>query len=259
MQVVGIWRYPVKSLQGEALHEVVVEPDGLEGDRRWGIKDERTGRILTARRRPELLQATATYRDGVPVVALPSGRIAAGPGAETDRLLSAWLGSEASLVKSDASDPGRAEYFEDATDDTSRAVEWTMPESRYVDAAALLVLTTSSLRTGSAFHPAGSWEARRFRPNVLVDAADDGWPEDEWLGRVLRIGTAVVVPTQGCIRCTMVTREQPGIPEDREIFRVLARHHAARFGVWCEVARPGVAAVQNQVLVSARHAVAPSR
>ena len=54
MEVVGIWRYPVKSLQGEALDASVVERDGLEGDRLWGIRDGRTGRILTARRRPEL-------------------------------------------------------------------------------------------------------------------------------------------------------------------------------------------------------------
>jgi uncharacterized protein YcbX len=253
MEVVGMWRYPVKSLQGESVHEAAIEPDGLEGDRKWGIRDEGTGRILTARRRPELLRATAMYRDGVPVIAVPDGQIATGPGVETDRLLSAWLGSEVSLVTSDAADPGRAEYFEDATDDTSRAIEWTMPESRYVDAAALLVLTTGSLRTGRSLHPSGYWKPRRFRPNLLIDATANGWPEDEWVGQVLQVGTADVVPTQGCIRCTMVTREQPGIDEDREIFRVLARHHAARFGVWCGVTHPGVAAVRNQVLVSASH------
>jgi uncharacterized protein YcbX len=253
VEVVGAWRYPVKSLQGEAVPDVVVEPDGLQGDRRWGIRDERTGRILTARRRPELLQARASYREGVPVIAVPGGRIATGPGPETDRVLSAWLGSEVSLVSSDAAGPGRAEYFEDATDDTSRAIEWTMPEHRYVDAAALLVLTTTSLRTGAALHPAGSWDARRFRPNLLVDAGAGDWPEDEWIGQVLQVGTATVVPTEGCIRCTMVTREQPGLVEDREMFRVLARHHAARFGVWCDVTRPGAAAVGDQVLVSAAH------
>ena len=52
MEVLGLWRYAVKSLQGERLESARLEDDGLAGDRRWGIRDLRTGRILTARRRP---------------------------------------------------------------------------------------------------------------------------------------------------------------------------------------------------------------
>jgi uncharacterized protein YcbX len=249
VDVVGIWRYPVKSLQGEALEECIVEADGLAGDRRWGLRDGLTGRILTARRRPELLHGRASYRDGLPVLTLPDGRVAEGPGPATDRLLSDWLGGPVSLVTSVGAAAGRAEYFEDATDDNSRAIEWTMPESRYVDAAALLVLTTASLRAGQALHPTGSWEPRRFRPNVLVDSPDDGWVEDAWLGESLRVGNAVLSPTQGCVRCTMVTREQPGLDADREVFRTLARHHGALFGAWCDVLVPGVVAVGQEATV----------
>src|SRR5690348_6789708 len=118
MEVAGIWRYPVKSLQGEALDAAVVERDGLEGDRTWGIRDDRTGRILTARRRPELLHAAASYDDGLPTITLPDGRVAEGPGPTTDRLLSEWLDGPVSLVSAAAEAPGRAEYFEDATDDS---------------------------------------------------------------------------------------------------------------------------------------------
>ena len=255
MRIVGIWRYPVKSLQGESLAAATVESDGLEGDRRWGIRDGSTGRILTARRRPELLHAAASYRDGLPVVTLPDGRQAAGPGVETDRLLSEWLGSPVSLVMSLAEVPGRAEFFADATDDASEAIEWTMPERRYVDAAPLLVLTTASLRTAASLHPAGAWEPRRFRPNVLVDVDGDGWVEDDWIGQVLHAGSASILPVEGCVRCTMVTREQPGIAADRDVFRTLARHHGARFGVWCDVAVPGAVAVGDDVSVSSTHAV----
>jgi uncharacterized protein YcbX len=251
VEIVGIWRYPVKSLQGEALDRAVVETDGLEGDRRWGIRDGRTGRILTARRRPELLHAAAAYRDGAPVITLPDGRVGDGPGAGTDRLLSEWLGGPVSLVSSVAQPAGRAEYFEDATDDSSQAIEWTMPERRYVDAAPLLVLTTASLRAGAALHPAAAWEPRRFRPNLLVDVEDDGWVEDAWVGRSVQVGSAVLAPAQGCVRCTMVTREQPGIAADRDVFRTLARHHGATFGVWCEVTVPGPVALGNEVSVRA--------
>ena len=93
-----MWRYPVKSLQGERLEAAIVEPDGLLGDRRWGIRDLATGRILTGRRRPELLAAASSYAGSTPVVTLPDERVLEGPGEVTDRALSDWLGSPVSLV-----------------------------------------------------------------------------------------------------------------------------------------------------------------
>ena len=154
MEIVGIWRYPVKSLQGEALDAAVVERDGLEGDRRWGVRDGRTGRILTARRRSgAAARGRVLPRTHSRWITLPDGRIAEGPGPRTDRLLSEWLGSSVALVTAVVEAPGRAEYFEDAADDTSQAIEWTMPDSRYVDAAALLVLTTGLAAHGGRAAP----------------------------------------------------------------------------------------------------------
>lgn len=250
MELAGVWRYPVKSLQGEPLDAAYVEGDGLFGDRRWGIRDHHTGRILTARRRPELLAASASYDGDVPLISLPDGRTARGPGGDTDRMLSDWLQSQVSLVASAASDPGRAEFFADATDDTSQAIEWTMPARRYVDNAPLLVLTTSSLRAGEARHPDGVWDPRRFRPNLLIDLEGTGWVEDEWIGRPLLVGTATLVPAEACIRCTMVTRCQPGLDDDVDVFRTLARHHGARFGVWTEVRAAGRLAVGDSAALT---------
>lgn len=248
--MVGLWRYPVKSLQGEPVEVLDAERDGLHGDRRWGIRDQQTGRILTARRRPELLAARASYdADGTPVIRVPDGRTTAGPGPSSDALLSDWLGSPVSLVRSVGSDAGRAEYFADATDDSSEAIEWTMPVDRYVDAAPVLVLTTASLRAAAALHPRGTWDPRRFRPNLLLDLDGDGWAEDAWIERPVRIGEATLVPIQGCIRCTMVTRPQPGLEHDVEIFRTLARHHGGLFGVWCDVLTRGRLRVGDTAVV----------
>jgi uncharacterized protein YcbX len=118
---------------------------------------------------------------------------------------------------------------------------------RFVDAAPVLVLTTSSLASARRLYPSGDWHPRRFRPNVLVDAGGDGWLEDSWVGGLLRIGDAVLRPVQGCVRCTMVTRAQPGLDHDVEIFRTLARHHGGLFGVWCEVATPAVVTLGDRV------------
>jgi uncharacterized protein YcbX len=255
MKVLGLWRHAVKSLQGERLESAHLEDDGLAGDRRWGIRDMRTGRILTARRRPELLGAAASYDGELPVITLPDGRAVAGPGPGTDGLLSRWLGSPVSLVASAGNAGGRAEYFADATDDTSRAIEWTMPAGRYVDSAAILVLSTASLRTAAQLYPGGVWDPRRFRPNVLIDVEGTGWLEDEWAGRTLSIGAVVLAPLQPCVRCTMVTRAQPGLEADVDVFRTLARHHRGLFGVWCDVLTGGTLSVGEEAIVGARRPV----
>ena len=70
----SIWRYAVKSLQGEQLDEAVVEPTGLLGDRSWGIEDRDTGTILTSHHEPRLLAAAgALDGDGRPVITMPDG------------------------------------------------------------------------------------------------------------------------------------------------------------------------------------------
>ncbi len=251
MRLVQIVRYPVKSLQGEALTGAQVEPDGLSGDRGWGIRDDTTGRVLTARRAPSLLFAAATLTaGGEPVLALPTGETCHGPGAETDKALSRWLAKPVSLVSSAEVASGRAEYFADATDDSSEAVEWTMPMGRFVDSLPLLVLTSASLRTAAALYPAGDWQLRRFRPNLVLDVPGDGWVEDGWCGQSeLRIGTARLEPREPCVRCTMVTRPQPGIDEDRDIFRTIARHHRGLFGAWTAVTTPGFVHVGDEAAI----------
>ena len=34
-EVFGLWRYPVKSMAGEAVEAVGLDADGVAGDRRW--------------------------------------------------------------------------------------------------------------------------------------------------------------------------------------------------------------------------------
>ena len=249
MRLVSIVRYPVKSLRGEQLSDAEIEADGLRGDRCWGIRDEATGKILTARRAPKLLFAAATLSpDGTPEITLPSGVVCHGPGTETDAALSDWLGKPVRLVASVGAPAAQAEYFEDATDDSSQALEWTMPVGRFVDAMPLLVLTTASLRAAAALYPEGDWQPQRFRPNLLVDVDEDGWVEDSWYGNsILRIGDVELRPQEPCIRCTMVTRPQPDVGEDRDIFRTLARNRSAQFGAWTAVVSGGEVSAGQEV------------
>jgi len=187
------------------------------------------------------------------VITLPNGVTCHAPGSETDAALSQWLGKAVRLVAAVGAPGASAEYFADATDDSSEAIEWTMPAGRMVDALPLLILTTASLRTAAALHPDGDWHLRRFRPNLVIDVAGDGWVEDGWCGTsTVRIVGAELEPQQPCVRCTMVTRAQPHLEEDRDIFRTLARNHGGHFGAWTTITTSGTIHVDAPVTVEPR-------
>jgi uncharacterized protein YcbX len=250
VHVAELWRHPVKSLQGEPLDEVTVENSGLLGDRKWGIVDQETGMVLTARRVPLLLLASARLTSAGVKIALPDGEVLTAPSADADDVLSNWIGRRVRVAHAESMDAAVGEFFADATDDNSKVMSWTMPAGRFVDALPLLVLTTASLRQGRAMHPDGAWETRRFRPNIVIDVDDEGWVEDRWCGRTVRIGTALVQPAVPCERCTMVTRPQPGLDRDLDVFKTLARHHGATFGVWTAVQTPALVRVGDEVTLN---------
>ncbi len=240
LHIAELWRYPVKSLLGERLPALNLVDDGIEGDRAWGIQDRSDGRILTARREPRLLFASSRVAArGIPVITLPDGQEVAGSGLATDAALSTWLGKAVTLVAAADSDAARAEYFADATDDTSRAIEWTMPKGRFVDAFPVLIMTTAGLLGGASAYSSGTWSVRRFRPNLLIHIAGEGWLEDAWTDRQLSVGSALLVPRRRCIRCTMVNRAQPGLDKDVNIYKTLHRTHGGEAGMWTQVVRPG--------------------
>jgi uncharacterized protein YcbX len=248
MRLTALWRHPVKSLRGEQLAAAVIEPDGLRGDRLFGIRDQATGKILTGRREPRLLLAGASLaEDAQPDVILPDGVRLRGCAPATDAALSAWLGQPVALVEACGAPAANAEYFADATDDTSTAIEWTMPADRFVDALPLPVLTTASLRAAAELYPAGEWDVRRFRPNLLVEVDGAAWLEDGWCGKTVRVGQVELTPVQPCVRCTMVTRPQPELGCDLDIYRTLARQHDGTLGVWSTVQLPGTVQVGDAV------------
>lgn len=250
MRVARMWRHPVKSFLGEKLEEAEIQADGMVGDREWGLLDLSTGHVLTGRRQPELLLASARRGpEGEPEITLPGGQTLVGPGPTTDDALSGWLGKPVSLVSARQSPAGKAEYFCDATDDASAPIEFIMPAGRFVDVMPLLVVTTASLRMGAAAHPDGVWDPVRFRPNLLIDVDEEGWMEDGWCRRALRVADVVIAPRVPCARCTIVTRPQPGLPRDLDVYRTLSRLHEGNLGVWSRVTRPGTVRVGDPVEV----------
>jgi uncharacterized protein YcbX len=225
MRVVELWRYPVKSLQGERLEAAAVTPEGLEGDRRWAIFDAETGLGLTARRVPQLLFAAARVRaDGGVEITLPDGSI-----AFDDAALSAWLGRPVALRSAAAQIDRLYENPVDAEHEaTSPWLAFQGAPGAFHDTVGARV---SLVSTGTI----GDWDRRRFRMNVLLD----GEGEDALVGRRAALGDALLEVELPLERCVMVTRPQPGLDRDPQVLRTIARERAACLAVGALVVEPG--------------------
>jgi uncharacterized protein YcbX len=244
--VAQLWRYPVKSMQGMAVDTVTIGPKGVDGDRMWGVVDPAGARVLSAKRWPALLLASASAAaDGTVTITLPDGSTHEAGDPATDAALSAWLDHEVRVQQPPSGDGLPFENQVDAADDASDTYEWPGPAGGpFVDLAPTHLVTTASLRAGAALHPGGDWDVRRFRPTALVDAEGDTFVEDEWVGAQVRLGDEVVLsPFMPTGRCTMATRAQPGLERDLDVARTLNAHHGLNLGVYCGVERPGVVRV----------------
>ena len=219
MRVLQLWRYPVKSMQGERLDHASITAAGIEGDRSWGVRDRSTGYVLTAKRVPALLYASASWVEGRPVVTLPGEH----------ESLAEWLDRDVALVEADADGRGTYEIAEDQFDETSTILQWNGPRGSFHDSNRnqLHLLSTASV---------GAWDVRRFRPNVVVDGAG----ELELVDKTLRVGKAIVAVSKRTSRCVMTTRAQPGgIARDQDVLRTIMRATDGDLGISCTVVEPG--------------------
>jgi uncharacterized protein YcbX len=232
MRVLELWRYPVKSLQGERLESAEIGPEGIVGDRQWALFDVATGFGLTARRVPDLLFGAARLRpDGGVEVVLPDGTV-----TTDDDVISGWLGRSVTLRP--AGGPGRPRYespdddLAEASSGNGSAARWHdwqgAPGAFHDNAGARLSLVTAGTL--------GSWDRRRFRANVLLEGAGEGG----LIGSQVRLGEAVLDVGDPIPRCVMVTRPQPGgIARDTGVLKTIHRERGGDLAVAALVRRPG--------------------
>jgi uncharacterized protein YcbX len=229
-RVAGLWRYPVKSMAGEELDGAEVSWHGLAGDRRWAFI--RAGQVrsgfpwLTIREHPELARYRPRFTEPDRPDASPA-RVQTPSGAEldvADPALAAELGPGVTVIKQ------------------NRGVFDTMP---------LSLLTTQSLaglaRLVGSDLASTDLTALRFRPNLLVDAPGPDFPEDTWVGRILRIGGLRMRVDQRDQRCVMVTIDPVTLCRNQAVLRAIARERDARFGVYGTTVEPGRVTVGDPV------------
>jgi uncharacterized protein YcbX len=232
--VVELWRYPVSSMAGEQLARLQVESGGVAGDRIWGLLDAATGRIASPGREKHFVGVPRAHAravgDGVALSL--DGESWAGPqDAELLEGLSRTFGFMPVLKPFDAVDSGGF-------------------RPRYEHAPIHLV-TSAAIRSLERELPGSVIDARRFRPNILVDWPDgpDAIPEHDWIGREIRIGDVVLKGREPCGRCGFITIAQDGLPQDVEILRTVVKRHERNFGIYCDVVTPGEIAAGAAVTV----------
>lgn len=254
--IVSMWRYPVKSMMGEEINASIVTDRGLLGDRAYALVDETSGKIVSAknpRKWPSMFSFRAAYleppgmHEGIPPIRImmPDGTCAISSQSDLDALLSRALGHSVSLLSHPPTTSKLEEYWPDMENLAHRetVTEEAMPPNTFFDGATVHILTTATLNGLRAAYPQGSFEARRFRPNLVIAPPDKehGFVENAWVGATLAIGTQVRLKVACATgRCVMTALAQGDLPKDLGILKAAVQANGANVGVYAAVERGGV-------------------
>jgi hypothetical protein len=229
-RVVGLCRYPVKSMAPEPLTEADVSWHGFAGDRRWAFI--RSGVVksgfpwLTLRERSDMNRYQPSFVDPTRPDSSPTiVRTPAGDSFDvTDPLLAAQLWPQgASVIRHD------------------RGIFDTFPLS--------LITTQSIAHLGESLDT--HLDVLRFRPNILVEAADETpFPEDGWVGCVLHIGGMKMRIDKRDGRCAVITIDPKTTERNAGILREAVRSRQGCLGVYGSTVQAGRIAVNDSVVIT---------
>lgn len=277
--VAQVWRYPVKSMSGERREAAAITLRGIPGDRGWAVCDETRGGITGAKRLPPIRGCRARYLSE-PVagaapppaeITLPDGTSVRADSADAARRLSEAFGRPVTLrsLGPAGSEAAPRVNTSQESEETVRALNGLVPgepmpdmsefppdrlrllrQGNFFDALPIHLLTRTTLRTLARLAPESVWDERRFRMNLLVETNDpEGYPELGWVGRRVRVGTAVIEVVTGCPRCVMTTQAVEDVPQDPRVMRTLVRETKHTAGIYAGVLEAGEVRVGDEVSV----------
>jgi uncharacterized protein YcbX len=242
--VEAIFRYPVKSMGGEALEAANLGWHGLEGDRRLAFRRmaDRSGMPwLTASKLPDLVLFAPQRREG-------------------DSREDGALGDLPTHVRT----PDGQEmpvFGEDLAAEVGRRhgapVQMMQLRHGIFDEASISVIASDTVREIGRL--AGrSLDIRRFRPNIVVRLLRSvPFQEDEWLGGVLSFGkkdddnAPAIAVTMRDVRCSMVNLDPDTASPAPEVLKAVVRVHQNTAGIYGTVTRIGRLAVGQTVFLRA--------
>jgi uncharacterized protein YcbX len=215
-------------MAAEPLDAVDVSWHGLAGDRRWAFVRPDMARSgfpwLTIRERPDMSHYVPSFDDSSrPDDSRVTVRTPAGRALDViDEELADELGAGSRVIKQ------------------NRGVFDTMP---------LSLITTRTLASLGA-RMGTELEPLRFRPNLLVDpVSDEPFPEEAWVGSLLRLGGLAMRVDQRDARCVMITIDPQTLARTPAILRTVAQEREGCLGVYGTVVTPGRVALGDPVIL----------
>ena len=244
-QVESVWRYPVKSMRGEALPEIFVGFAGVYGDRLFAFKSSAAPAgfpYFTGRERPEMLLYGPRFRHPQKA-ALPPNLAAAEElapglnlnpvGADSDDLTVDVETPSGEVLAID--DPRLLGELAEGADD-GRVLTLLRSERSMTDCRPISLLSLQTARQlGNEVDAA--LDKRRFRANVYLDLPNlAGFSENNLVGRKVRIGSKVVVwVLERDPRCKMITLDPDTAAQNPEVLRRVVQTHDGMAGVYAAV------------------------
>ena len=270
--IVELWRYPIKSMGGERVESLELRVSAIVGDRRWAVRNIETGKIASAKRpRPygQLLDWSAsTHANGRVIVTAPDGREFTAGSSELDAALTGALGDPVQVMEVEE---GREETYGSEWPEIPGTVlsdvEVDLPvaalteKTSFVDASAVHIIVNQSMAHLASLLDGVMLGARRFRPNIVLDAHNDSgsgeFADLAWKDLDIKIGSVKLRIGDATPRCVMTTLAQPGYEQAKSVLQVLAATARkefdygafACFGTNAEVTSAGTIQVGDTLVV----------
>jgi uncharacterized protein YcbX len=244
---------PVKSLRLVLVDHAEVGPRGVIGDRPYAMLDER-GRLLSVKTHPELFRAVAAADPvtGHLRIDLPDGSRLEGVTElgearhglfyGKERPCRVVLGEFADALSALAGEPVTLVAMSDGP-----AVDRPVEGAVSVQSAAALAQLAPAAGCSEPL------DGRRFRMTFTVDGVE-AYEEENWLGRRVRLGAAVIRPRGNVGRCAATTFDPDTGAKTADTLKAIVATRGdvptterMPFGVHAEVVTPGVVRVGDAV------------
>jgi uncharacterized protein len=242
MSIIGtvesLWRYPVKSMRGQELDELFAGYAGVYGDRLYAFESSASPKgfpFFTGREQRQMIRYRARFRNpekaARPVNLSEAEKSGANPiSANVTELMIDVETPDGKTFAID--DPALIDILR-AGIDGNHELALLRSDKAITDCRPLSIFAVQSAKklgeeTGIAV------DKRRFRANVYLDlTSSDGFGEDEFVGRSLRIGSKVVVSVlERDPRCMMITLDPDTAEKEPALLKKVAQAHSGMAGVY---------------------------
>ncbi|MGZ6005085.1 MAG: MOSC domain-containing protein [Candidatus Saccharimonadales bacterium] len=233
-EIAEINRFPLTGARAEKLYWAQINAAGIIGDRvliAYDTTDEEPVDRIGQKQMPRLAQLDATYGDRRRYV--PGGLPIQNGGVEISKT---WHDNGWSVrIPSDGTEPITVNEFGDATPcqrlELHESVEFQIyralmnesiglarksdlwlaggiisPEARAV--APLHIITQASVRKLQAQAENPQFGVERFRANLVIDGDFEPNSEQAWVGKVIKVGDALIRIHRGTKRCIVTSFDQ---------------------------------------------------